>query len=199
MISAFIQAGGGSTRMGRNKALLPIGGRPCLEWVITAARAVTAEITVVTSDPQVGTFCREQGIALAADHYCGIGPLAGLHIALSRCQKEAALILACDLPFLTGEFLGLLRDSFHEAEAIVPLDARGRPQPLCAIYSVACLPLVTDLIEQGERRMNRVLEHLAVRFLAFSAIAHLPGAENFFWDLDTPEDYWRAQQRFHQR
>lgn len=199
MISAFVQAGGRSTRMGRNKALLPIGGKPCLEWVIAAARAVTLEVTVVTSDAQVWAFCQERGIALASDHYCDVGPLAGLHAALARCRGEAALVLACDLPFLTGEFLRVLRDSFREAEAVVPLDAQGHPQPLCAIYSVACLPVVTNLIERGEQRLGRVLEHLRVRFLAFSEIAHLPGAEAFFWDLDTPEDYQRAQQRLCQR
>jgi len=199
VISAFIQAGGQSARMGQNKALLPIGGRSCVEWVIAAARAVTSEITVVTSDPQLRAFCDERGIALAADHYRDVGPLAGLHVALARCRGEAALVLACDLPFLTGEFLRLLRDSLGEAEAIIPLDAQGHPQPLCALYSVACLPVVTDLIERGERRMGRVLEHLAVRFLSFSEIAHLPGAMDFFWDLDTPEDYQRARQRLRER
>ncbi len=199
MISAFIQAGGQSTRMGRNKALLPIGRKPCLEWVIAAARAVTSEITVVTSDPQVRAFCHEWGVTLASDHYRGVGPLAGLHAALARCRGEAALVLACDLPFLTGEFLRLLEESFGETEAVVPLDAKGHPQPLCALYAVACLPVVTDLIEHGERRMGRVLERLTVRFLAFSEIAHLPGAEDFFWDLDTPEDYRRARRYFRER
>jgi len=196
MINAFIQAGGRSTRMGRNKALLPLGGKPCLEWVIAAARAVTPEVTVVTSDPQVRAFCREWGIALASDHYPGVGPLAGLHAALAQCRGEVALVLACDLPFLTGEFLRFLRESFRGTEAVVPLDAEGHPQPLCALYAVACLPVVTDLIERGERRMGRVLEHFTVRFLAFSEIAHLPGAEAFFWDLDTPEDYRRARRYF---
>jgi molybdopterin-guanine dinucleotide biosynthesis protein A len=195
MIGAFIQAGGRSTRMGSTKALLPLGGKSCLEWVIAAARAVTSEITVVTSHPQVMAFCRERGIALASDQYRDVGPLAGLHVALARCRGEAALVLACDLPFLTGEFLRLLWASFGETQAVVPLDAEGRPQPLCALYAVACLPVVTDLIARGERRMMRVLDHLAVRFLAFSEIAHLPGAADFFRDLDTPEDYRSARRR----
>ena len=199
MISAFIQAGGLSTRMGRNKALLPLGGKRCLEWVIAAARVVTPEITVITSDPRVRAFCRKAEIAVASDLYEGVGPLAGLHAALVRCRRDAALILACDLPFLTGAFLGLLAETFQGSEALIPLDAQGRPQPLCAVYSVTCLPKVTEAIERGERRMIRVLERRSVRFLTFSEVAHLPGAEDFFRDLDTPDDYARARQRFRER
>ncbi len=199
MISAFIQAGGLSTRMGRNKALLPLGGKRCLEWVIAAARAVTPEITVITSDPCVRGICQKAEIAVASDLYEGVGPLAGLHAALVRCRREAALILACDLPFLTGAFLGRLVEAFQGVEALIPLDAQGRPQPLCAVYAVACLPKVTEAIERGERRMTRLLERLSVRFLAFSEVAHLPGAEDFFRDLDTPDDYARARERFHER
>jgi len=170
-----------------------------MEWVIAAARAVTSEITVITSDPRVKAFCRRAGIASASDLSLGVGPLAGLEVALVRCSGKAALILACDLPFLTGELLHRLVSSFREAEALVPLDAQGRPQPLCAVYSVACLPKVSEAITRGERRMTRLLERLAVRFLPFSEVAHLPGAEEFFWDLDTPDDYARAQQRFRER
>jgi molybdopterin-guanine dinucleotide biosynthesis protein A len=199
MIHTFIQAGGESARMGRNKALLPLGGKRCMEWVIAAARAVASEITVITSDPRVKAFCRRAGVGSASDLSSGVGPLAGLEAALVRCSGKAALILACDLPFLTGDLLHRLVSSFREAEALVPLDAEGRPQPLCAIYSVACLPAVREAITRGERRMTQLLERLAVRFLPFSEISHLPGAEEFFWDLDTPDDYARARQRLRER
>lgn len=199
MVDAFIQAGGRSTRLGRTKALLRVGGKPCLDWVIAAAREVTSEITVITSDPQLADFCRKRGIAVASDLHPGLGPLAGLQTALARCSEDAALVLACDMPFLTGDLLRMLVAEARAAHAVVPLDAHGRPQPLCAVYSIACRPVVSEAIERGELRLLSVLERLSVRFLAFSEIAHLPGAEDFFWDLDTPDHYAHARRRFRER
>lgn len=193
---AFIQAGGQSSRMGTDKAWIEINGQPLIEHVIAAVEPVAAGLSVIISadNPNAKGYARlaqEHGARLLFDLHDHLGPLGGIHTALKSCDAgEAALILACDLPFLASEFLALLcqKHQNSEAQITVPMDAEGRLQPLVAIYSQDCLAAVEEQLAAGRLRVDRLFDLVLTARIAFSDFAHLPGAPQFFLNLNSPED-----------
>ncbi len=203
-IRAFIQAGGRSSRMGADKAWIEINGQPLIEHVLTAARLVAASLSIIISadNPNAERYRQladERGAGLLLDLHDHQGPLGGIHTALKHCAaNEAALILACDLPFITTEFLSLLctihqdhnpQSAIRNPQSItVPLDAEGRLQPLAAIYAQACLPAVEAQLAARQLRVDLLFNAVPTQQVAFSDFAHLPGAAQFFLNLNSPED-----------
>lgn len=168
--------------MERDKARLPFHGRPLAEHVAEVLARVFAEVVLVTRDPDDPRFPDWPRVA---DRYPGHGPLAGLHAALLQAaqiegaQLEApqieapqidrpgrpVFLAACDLPGLTPELVRhVLGPGFPAgagAAARVPF-ADGRLQPLAALYSPGCLPLVASSLERGERAVHRFLDRIDV-------------------------------------
>src|SRR5262249_54487264 len=132
---AFIQAGGKSSRMGTDKAWLKIKNRPMIEHVIAAARPVADQMAIVINAqwPKLELyeeFARSWAVSLIPDLHDHRGPLGGIYTALDRCRDQAssALMLACDLPFITSELL-LPLSQIHideQNELTVPVDKSGR-------------------------------------------------------------------------
>jgi molybdopterin-guanine dinucleotide biosynthesis protein A len=98
------------------------------------------------------------------------------------------------LPFVTGDLFqrfAMLREDF---DAVVPIQSDGRPQPLCALYRQSvCLLLAAALIEEGERRPRALLGRVKTRWVNQAELDDLPGARNFFRNINAPGDYERAQ------
>lgn len=189
----FILAGGASSRMGTDKARLTLGGRTFTERIVNALGAIAQELSIVSARP--GSV--ELGLPVIEDIHRDCGALGGLHAALSACRAPWAAIVSCDLPFVTGELfarLGELRT--EDADAVVPRQPDGRPQPLCALYSPArCLELAARLLREGERRPRVLLQQARTRWVAPAELADLRDAELFFLNVNTPEDYARARER----
>jgi molybdopterin-guanine dinucleotide biosynthesis protein A len=187
-IEGFILAGGKSSRMGTDKAQLRLGASSFKEKIAAALESVSTSVRIVGGPATGGKW------EVLPDAYHQWGALGGLHAALLACRSEWALIVACDLPFVTGDLftrLAALRENF---EAVVPVQSDGRPQPLCALYQRrACLPRVEALIAAGEHRPRVLLERVHARRVVPGELADLKAAELFFTNVNTPEDYARAQ------
>jgi molybdenum cofactor guanylyltransferase len=182
---AFILAGGASSRMGTDKSRLTIEGQSFIERIAEMLLQVTSKVTVVGHDSD---DIRLENIA---DVYPKWGALGGVQTALSSCHADWALVVACDLPFVTSELckrLIALRESY---DAVVPIQQDSRPQPLCALYKVdPCLAHATQLIEAGRRRPLDLIERVNTRRVEFSEVQDLRSAEKFFVNINTPEDYY---------
>ncbi|HEV2836145.1 MAG TPA: molybdenum cofactor guanylyltransferase, partial [Pyrinomonadaceae bacterium] len=125
-----------------------------------------------------------------ADVYPGWGALGGLHAALAACRADWAIVVACDLPFVTAELFKYLASLRESHDAVVPLQLDGRPQPLAALYRTEpCLKRATELIEAGRRRPVDLLELVNTRWVPFSELTNLDQAEKFFVNINTPDDY----------
>lgn len=195
----FIQAGGQSRRMKQDKAWLDVAGRPLIEHVLSVARGAAGDLNLVVR-PDMARQERYLQLAwrwnatLIPDLHEGRGPLGGIATALNHCPTgRAAMMLACDLPCLTPELLILLGRKHDPAASFitVPVDANGRRQPLTAIYEPACLPVIESMIEAGDLRLENLLDRVKTNYIPFVELAHLPGAERFFINLNSPEDLAR--------
>lgn len=196
-LEGFVLAGGASSRMGEDKWRLPLGGRTLLERSVSALRHVTDRVAVVGDiDPdEVG------GLAVVRDESpsgsagpAGRAAIVGLYTALKRSRSEWVAVLACDLPFVSGElFETLALLAGDEFEAVVPRQADGRMQPLCALYARgASLRAAEDLMRAGEWSLGGFARRLKTQVVDFEDVRDLPGSEFFFLNVNTPDDYAAA-------
>jgi molybdopterin-guanine dinucleotide biosynthesis protein A len=189
-IEGFILAGGASSRMGEDKSRLSLGGLTFVEAAARSLRAVASGVRLVSSRPDAASH----GLPLVKDLRAGLGAIGGIHAALSACEAEWATLLACDLPYVTGELLArlaLMRDA--SLDAVVPMQEDGRPQPLCALYRArVCLAAIEELIDANELRPRALLSRVRAKRVGFEELADVRGASLIFTNVNTPEDYARA-------
>ena len=178
--------------MGIDKAWLEIEGQPLIERTLASVRAVTSSVAIIANTEGYGSL----GVAVFADTHQGIGPLEAVRVALSNTETNRVLLVACDLPFLTPELLGFLLSIPSNNEAVVPLNADNRLEPLCAIYCKDSLEVVKELIKRGESKMAKLFDEVPTRFVEFNVIRELDGSSLFFENINTPEDYERALLQF---
>jgi molybdopterin-guanine dinucleotide biosynthesis protein A len=176
--------------MGEDKSLLRLDGQTFVESAARALLAVTTCASVVSSKDGA----ESHRLPVVEDLRAGLGALGGLHAALASCRAEWAAVVACDLPFVTGELLArLLSECTDETDAVVPAQEDGRVQPLCALYRAGvCLEQVEALIRAGELRPRVLLTRVRSRLVAFEELRDLKGSARFFLNVNTPEDYTRA-------
>lgn len=189
--------------MGADKAWLEISGGPqrfMIENVLAAAAPVAASRSIIINpaNPNVDRYRRlaeRWDARLLDDLHDHQGPLGGIHTALEACGAgESALVLACDLPFLTADFLGFLCGEHlrRKAQVTVPLGEDGRLQPLAAIYDHSCLAIVEEQLARQELKVERLFGFVRTERIAFQEFAHLPGARKFFLNINTMADYQNA-------
>ena len=183
-IAGFVLAGGESSRMGRDKSQLTLNGETFVDRVAAQLAAVTKSVTLV------GMKSGSRTHAQVTDIYPNWGALGGVHAALASSEAEWCLIVACDFPFVTRllfERLASLRETY---DAVAPVQGDGIPQPLCTLYRVdPCLARASELINSGERKPIALLQSVRTRWAACSEFEDLPGAERFFVNINTPQDY----------
>ena len=190
-IEGFILAGGASRRMGENKAALQLNGRSFVAHIAVALRAVTRRISIVGALPP-----EDAGkLPFVPDLYVNWGALGGLHAALAACRSEWAVVVACDLPLVSGSLLERFANLRDNYDAVAPVQADGYPQALCALYQVAkCRDCAQQLIASGERRPRTLLRAVNTRWVTHAEIADLPDAERLLSNVNTPADYGEVRQ-----
>jgi molybdopterin-guanine dinucleotide biosynthesis protein A len=181
----FLLVGGRSSRMGRDKALLDLGGERFVERIARALGPYVASVRLVG---RRGGGC---GIAGLEDLRPGEGPLAGIETALAAASGAAAFVVACDLPLVSGELLALLarRAALAPGSIVVPADAGGRVAPLCGVYPAGALPVASGLLDAGERRPRALLDAFPTVLVHFREYAYLPGAKRLLLNVNTPDEY----------
>ena len=193
-VEGFILVGGASSRMGRDKAELIFAGHSSIERI---ASELPSPVTLVGSRHEY----RHLSLNNVPDLHENWGALWGIHASLADAKKPWAAIVACDLPFVTRELFARLRSLSDETtDAVVPIQPDGRPQPLCAFYRPkTCLPEAEKLIAQGEHTPRALLAKVKTQWVEFQQLADLPGANNFFFNVNTPADFELATKLFAER
>ncbi|MBL8231707.1 MAG: molybdenum cofactor guanylyltransferase [Bryobacterales bacterium] len=161
--AGYVLAGGRSSRMGRDKALLPFESGTLLEHMAQVVRQAAGNVTLVGPTERYAHL----GIRIIEDHWPGCGPLAGIHAALLDSMAEWALIVACDLPFLRPDLLSwmlTLTSSRDEDVLLATLDG-VRPEPLCGLYRKRAAEVVGMALEAGNFKVTNALAPLRVTML----------------------------------
>ncbi len=183
-VCAVILAGGQSSRMGCNKALLDIGGRPLIRILIDRIRPVTNKILISSNDSLSYGFL---DFPVIPDFFPGHGPLAGFHSAMTRDAGSLYIMLACDLPNLKTPLLQNLVAMAEGFDAAIPITSDGLAHPLCAVYRRTCLPSVEQALNRGA---NKVIEMFMDDSLAVRWVGPDEGKfkDTDLANINTPED-----------
>ena len=191
-VEGFVLAGGRSARMGRDKAFLRFRESTFLENALEVLRPVCLQVSVVFNQSQGHLIERLPAGTLAIfDIFEHRGALAGIHSALRHCHSEYALILACDMPFVTpgaiGKLVSLVREP-KSTSAVVPAQPDGRVQPLCAVYRVEkCLPKLEEVLSKDVSiSAGQFLGMIETKFIRPE---DLGSDDRFFANVNSSVDY----------
>jgi len=169
--------------MGRDKALLEIGGQTLLSRTVAALHLVSQDIAIVGGAEYSG-----YGPTMP-DLFPGCGPLAGIHAALAHSTAELNVIVAVDMPFVSSELLRFLYAAAVSSGAIVtvPRTARGF-QPLCAVYRREFRPVAEQALRAGNYKVDAAFASVSLRILDELELAAAGFSEKNFYNVNTPED-----------
>lgn len=187
-LTVAILAGGKSSRMGQNKALLEIDGQSLIEHVIHTVNSLSpSELLIVTNTPQDYDYLEYR---LVADTIRGQGAIGGIVSALHHSKTDAILIIACDMPFVQHDFLKLLIQKFAEGDyqAVIPT-VEGYPQGVLAIYHRDCLPYFEFAIQHDQRKLQTIFSQLErVAYLDETQWQTVDPQGKSFMNINTPDD-----------
>ncbi len=198
MLTLAILAGGSSNRMGRDKALLHLRGKPLVQHVLERLSGLADEVILSTNTPAAFSFLN---LPTLPDERPGQGPLGGLSTVLKAASNPFVAVVACDMPFASLPIfeyeLGLIQEA--NADVVVPESVDGL-EPLHAVYRCeACLPVIEQALQSGHLRMAEWLEKVNLQTIRPYEISQYDPDGLAFWNLNTPEDFTQAEKELERR
>ena len=198
-IRGYVLAGGGSTRFGRDKALVEFGGTPLLLQIVKLAQACASPVTIIANAEKYRHL--DASFEIVEDRWPGEGPLGGIITALQHTAGNDRycrwnLILSCDMPFLTanGSNFSLTARSppvpRRKSSSRTPLTVRSHCAPAIAPTAADALKNVFD---SGIRKVTAALKQLPTEVLDESVWKRFDSAGRLFWNMNTPDDFAEAQ------
>lgn len=184
--TAAILAGGKSSRMGRNKALLPIRGIPVIEHILIELVPRFDEVMIITNDPDA---YRSYSLPLYPDLYPGKGPLAGIHRSLLEAKHEKVLVSACDMPFISGKLATFLIEALSPSfDAVIPI-ASGKSHPLFAAYERSNAKRAETFLSEDQLAIRHFLSHIRVRWIEEEEMLPFGDPARLLFNMNGPQDY----------
>jgi len=192
---AYILIGGRSSRLGRDKAAVELGGKTLAQRAFKTVTHALPKSRVTFVAANEAQFAIEAILAegrFIFDLIPDRGPLGGLHAALADAQTARVLILACDYPFVSAELIKLLADAIdNEHGVVLPEQVDGRLQPLCAFYKTAAArPVVQETIDRPRvpPPLHEIVNELDPRIVPAEEYGGLAGSDRFFVNVNSDLD-----------
>jgi molybdopterin-guanine dinucleotide biosynthesis protein A len=195
--SGVILAGGSSSRMGKNKALLPLPGNQAItfvEYLVSLLEEFCSETLIVASDQAHAREYVFPNVRVTIDETPGIGPLMGLYSGLSAIQTTRALVVAVDLPFVKRALLSFLLSQPLPADTLLIPLIHNIPQVLLALYPRTILSFVKEQLLLGRRDLRCLLKVAPVQFVEEAQLIQIDPQLRSFMNINTPEQLRHALQ-----
>jgi molybdopterin-guanine dinucleotide biosynthesis protein A len=185
-IDGFVLAGGKSTRMGQDKALMPFEGKPLVLRAAEILRPFVCEITLLAPPDRYGNL----GLPVVADQWPDQGPLAAVCTGLLSSHAKWSIFLACDLPLVSRQFIQLLvaRVGATHSDAVVPRTEDGW-QPLSAAYHSRCRTAFAQALEAGRRSIIGLFDEVRVEVITHDEMVSAGLSEVELTNVNTPDDW----------
>jgi len=190
-VTAFILAGGLSSRFGSNKALALWEGRPLLSHMADLLAPVAETRKVLAKDPGIYAALG-LSVPVLKDSVERRHPLAGVLSALRAADTEWVFVTACDMPLLRPVLVTALAKATEGHDAVVPV-WKGKFQTLCALYSQRCAAPIETLLKQERAPCVELYPRVRTRFYSEEEVARVDPAGASFLDVDTPDEFRSAE------
>lgn len=194
MFEAFILAGGKSSRMEREKALVQINGENLVERAKRTLEETNPDrITLLCGDKLSSLAPHFADMEVVEDVSPGLGAGGGVFTALTTARAESVFVLACDLPQVSPDLIRLLKARFDksDADAVVPMQADKFKQPLCAFYrkSTCTVPFQAQILRSElSPSVRDLLDRVNTLYVDFEEFADLEGSPDFFLNINSALD-----------
>jgi molybdopterin-guanine dinucleotide biosynthesis protein A len=189
-VTAFVLAGGKSSRMGSDKAFLRLGDETLLSQALKLGGTVAEAVWIVGDAKKFAAFGR-----VVEDVYRDRGPLGGIHAALSGSTTELNLMLAVDLPFVTQKLLQYVLSRALESGAMVTVPRTGSGvQPLCAVYRRGFAEVAEQSLLEGKNKIDSLFARVDTCVIEESELVRAGFSEQMFRNLNTPEELEKAKE-----
>ena len=191
-VSGIVLAGGMSRRLGRDKAVEPVGGEPLLSRVIGRLSQVTEQTVVVVADvKRASELPLPRSAKVAMDIYPGGGALGGIFTGLAAADGSWGMVVACDMPFLNVALFRHMLTRKEGFDAVVPV-LEGRPEPTHALYSKSCLPHMERRLKADDLKIARFFDEVRVDYVSQEDVEKRDPDHLSFFNVNTQEDLDRA-------
>jgi molybdopterin-guanine dinucleotide biosynthesis protein A len=191
-VTAFILAGGKSTRMGEDKAFLRLGGETLLSRALNLATSLTPNARIVGEAAKFAEFS-----VVVEDVYPDRGPLAGIHAALASTETAVNLMLAVDTPFIERGFLEFLISEARRSDAVITVPrSGGHMHSLCAIYRKEFAAVAEQSLILGQNRIDALFSDVKTRVIEEAELQRLGFCPEMFRNINTSEEWREAELRF---
>jgi len=182
--TVIILAGGRSSRMGRDKSMLPVTGKPMIRHVYEQISPFFAQVLISSNEPALHGFL---GATVVADEVGGKGPMMGIVSALRASASDVNFVIACDMPDVdTGLMRAMLRQA-RDCDAVVPKVGADLYEPLFAVYRKSVLPAMEEILRSGNNKIIDSYSRYRVRYV------DLPGRQ--FSNINTRAEYHGLTER----
>ena len=193
-IGCAILAGGKSSRMGTDKALLEFEGKQFITQIAEKLSWFDERI-IARGENSRFESALEREWAVIPDIYPEHGPIGGLHAALSSCESDALFVVTCDMPLIESGLVRELCDLMQETDltgervdaydVIVSVGEGGKIHPLCGVYRKSVVPVLEEQIISDQNRVMAALKKLRVKYVTVDS----PASARQLANINTPEDY----------
>jgi molybdenum cofactor guanylyltransferase len=190
--TAVVLAGGKSSRMGRPKSLLLFDGEPLIVHIVRTLKRMFAETVIVAAPDQE---LPNLPVTLVRDEVAYQGPVGGIYYGLKAASGNFCFVTSCDVPFLNPALISHLTSEILNHDVVVPF-WEDRFQPLHAAYRTSVLPLLKEQLDRGELRPVYLFDKVRTRKIGEDKIRHFDAEGLSFFNMNTPDDYERALQRW---
>ena len=185
-ITGIVLAGGRSSRMGEDKSLLKLNGKPLVEYSIDALKPLCDKV-VISSNNRIYDFTRCE---VWPDELPDQAPIIGIYSCLKRSDTAINIFLSCDMPLMSTLMIRYLITKSNDFDISVPVHEDGKIEPLCGVYKKSSIAILKDFIGKGNYRLNECIRSASHQLIPVDAdIACC--APNLFLNINTPADFDR--------
>lgn len=189
--TGVILTGGLNKRFsGRNKALLEVGGRRIIDYIFEVFRTIFEEILIVTNDPAAYL---EFDATIVSDIFSVKSSLTGIHAGLFYARNPFIFATACDTPFLQEAVVRAILDRIEANAGVVIPETQAGMEPLCAVYSKTCLPVIERHLKEEKLKIQRLFKFFRVKKVPETVLRQTDPELISLFNINSPEDLRRAQ------
>jgi molybdopterin-guanine dinucleotide biosynthesis protein A len=187
-VTGIILAGGKSLRMGTEKGLQELCGKPLIQYAIQAFSGLCDTIIISSSSKAYQSL----GYKVVADLFPGIGPMGGIYSALKQSKTEKNLVLSCDLPFVSKELMSFILNNSDGCQVAVPWQGYQHYEPLCGFYNLSVQDQINAFIQKGNYKLPDLFEEININRLTIGSQLDFY-QENLFLNVNSKHDLATAE------
>jgi len=183
--TAIIMAGGSSSRMGTDKSILPLEGKPMIERICEQLHGTFSQILISAGDTDKFAFLGHQ---VVADKMQSQGPLMGIASALETSANEINFVMACDIPYINLSFVRKMLAEAIDVDMVIPVGSDGKYEPLFAVYCKSALAAINEVLASGRRKISDVFSLCRIKYIEL-------GDADWLVNINTMAEYGKYRKK----